>query len=59
MTIDKLAAEIHDATGATGAELETMTFFLAQKMAILTKNEAAISHFSARMRESFDKWQGR
>ena len=59
MTIDKLAAEIHDATGAKGAKLETLTFFMAQKLAILTKNEAAIEHFSTRMRESFDKWQGR
>ena len=59
MTIAALAEMIHEATGATGAELETKTFFMAQKMAILTKNEAAIEHFTAAMRESFDKWQGR
>ena len=47
-----LATKLNEETGATGAELETMTHFAAMMFAAVVGNKEAESHFQKRMTES-------
>jgi hypothetical protein len=53
MTIEKLATDIHEATGYKGAELETATFLAAMIYADAHGCKDVADYYQGRMRQSF------
>ena len=58
MTLTQITEEIHDKTGATGAELEMRVHFLAMLRADLAGNKAIGDYFQRRMRDAAAKAKG-
>ena len=52
-----LAEELQEATGATGSELETMTYLAAMIFADTVKDKDAGNYFERRMQAAYAKMQ--